>query len=215
VKCTYTFTDISSALINSAKKSLSAYEFVRFATLDCNKPPTPEFTSKFDAIIATNVIHATTNATSTLANLRAMLGSNGLLALVEFTNGIYWFDLVYGLLDGWWLFSDGRKHALADTAFWNRSILDAGYKKVAWTEGDTVESTTMRLICGFNSAPKSQANKMTETLRLSKRAGVPLETVGWKNVDGLELEADIYYPLEIESQTASERPIGRPPNSVP
>jgi acyl carrier protein len=43
---------------------------------------------------------------------------------------------------------------------------------------------------------------------LSKRAGVPMETVAWKHVDGLELCVDIYYPPEAAAG-APKRPIGR------
>jgi hypothetical protein len=64
-------------------------------------------------------------------------------------SSLYWFDLVYGLLEGWWLFDDGRDHALADEGFWEKSLRDAGFGEVKWTDGDTLESQTMRLICAF------------------------------------------------------------------
>ncbi|KAI9661722.1 MAG: Type I Iterative PKS [Bathelium mastoideum] len=199
---TYTFTDISSALVGTAKKELVKYDCMRYATLDVEGSFPPAFAGKFHAIISTNCIHATRNATASSANLRSMLRpDDGLLALVEFTNGLYWFDLVYGLLDGWWLFSDGRKHALADTSFWEQSLLAAGYQKVSWTDGSSPESRTLRLICGFNSTTASAQG------RLLKQAGIPIETVVWKNVDGLELCADIYYPAESETTNRKKRPI--------
>ena len=177
---------------------------MQYAILDVEQGLRPEFAAKFHAIISTNCIHATRNATSSLANLRSMLRLDGLLALVEFTNGLYWFDLVYGLLDGWWLFSDGRQHALADISFWESSLLAAGYNYASWTDGNTPESQTLRLICGFNSAGAS-----TQKIRSSKRAGVPMETISWKYVDGLNLYADIYYPPETENTAATKRPIGK------
>jgi hypothetical protein len=205
VNFTYTFTDISSALVDSIKKDLAGYDCMRYATLDVEKDPPPGFISRYHAIISTNCIHATRNATVSLANLRKMLLVDGVMALVEFTNGLYWFDLVYGLLDGWWLFDDGRRHALADTSFWNRSLVAAGYKHVKWTDGDTAESRMLKLICGFNSAVESETDS-----HLSKRAGIPLETVTWKHVDGLELCADIYYPSsEAEDTARNKRPVGR------
>ena len=201
---TYTFTDISSALVGAAKKSLAAYDCMRYTVLDVEGSLRPDFAAKFHAIISTNCIHATRNATSSLANLRSMLHPDGLLALVEFTNGLYWFDLVYGLLDGWWLFSDGRRHALGDISFWERSLLAAGYNYASWTDGNTPESQTLRLICGFNSATASAQKN-----HLSKRAGVPIETVVWKQIDGLDLCADMYYPPPKTGNTAAiKRPIG-------
>jgi hypothetical protein len=178
---------------------------MRYATLDVEKSPPPEFKARYHAIISANCIHATRNATLTLANLRSMLLADGVMALVEFTNGLYWFDLVYGLLDGWWLFTDGRRHALAGISFWEGSLVAAGYKHVKWTDGDTPESRMLRLICGFKSDADSVQNS-----RLSKRAGVALETVTWKHVDGLDLCADIYYPSpEMEKAVATKRPVGQ------
>lgn len=211
VNFTYTFTDISSALVSDVKKSFAGYDCMRYATLNCDEPPRPEFIGKFHVLISTNCIHATHNATTSLANIRQMLRpDDGFLALVEFTNGMYWFDLVYGLLDGWWLFGDGRRHALGDIKFWERSLLAAGYKSVNWTSGDTPEAETLQLICGFNSAVGSGGRKHEHQVspRLSKRGGLQVETLVWKQVDGLELSADIYYPSEVEKTTALKRPIG-------
>ncbi|KAJ5297788.1 hypothetical protein N7508_008037 [Penicillium antarcticum] len=203
VKFTYTFTDISSALVESVKKVLAGHDCMRYATLDVEKDPPLQFKGKYHAIISTNCIHATRNATASLENLRRMLLADGVLALVEFTNGLYWFDLVYGLLDGWWIFDDGRRHALADVSFWERSLTAAGFNHVKWTDGDTAESRTLRLICGFNSTSDSGKKG-----HLSKRAGIALETVTWKRTNGLELCADIYYPSpEAKDTVRSGRPI--------
>lgn len=181
------------------------YDCMRYATLDVEKGTDPSFLGQFDAIISTNCIHATRNATSSLANLRAMLRPDGVLALVEFTNGLYWFDLVYGLLDGWWLFSDGRRHALADVPFWEKSLLDAGYGQASWTDGDTPESGTLRLICGFNSISASK----DQTNQLPKRAGVHFETVTWKEINEIKLNADIYYPSSRGQNGSKPRPVGQ------
>ncbi|KAK4919529.1 hypothetical protein LTR66_016793 [Elasticomyces elasticus] len=205
INFTYTFTDLSSALVESVKGGLEEYDCMRYATLDVEKEARTEHTNKYHAIVSTNCIHATRNATVSLANLRKMLVADGVIALVEFTHGLYWFDLVYGLLDGWWLFTDGRRHALANTPFWDRSLIDAGYSNVNWSDGDTPESRTLRLICGFNT-PAGSGNNMN----LSKRGGVDFETLTWKNVDGLDLCADIYYPSPgSEGTVGVKRPIGK------
>ncbi|KAK3680862.1 hypothetical protein B0T22DRAFT_524224 [Podospora appendiculata] len=208
ISFTYTFTDISSALVGGAKKKFAAYDCMRYLTLDCEKAPAPEQVGKYHVIISTNCIHATSDATLSLTNLRAMLRpEDGIMALVEFTRGLYWFDLVYGLLEGWWLFGDGRKHALADEWFWNQSLRAAGYEHVSWTDGDTEEAKTLRFICGFTSNPQGLPAlvKPAET-GLSRRAGVPMETVIWKREGELDLCADIYYPPDGEGN-ARPRPV--------
>ena len=203
----YTFTDISGALVNAAKKKFSGVKEMKFMTLDCDRAPDLDLHNKYHVIIATNCIHATTNATASAANLAPMLRSDGVFCLVEFTKGLYWFDLVYGLLDGWWLFSDGRKHALADEQFWNRSLSAAGYKHVSWTDGPTTEAQTMRLICAFKQeAQKSSFKPAQKTLQ--KRAGIPTETFVFKSIDGLDLLADVYYPKQ-DDEVGKKRPIGK------
>lgn len=47
---------------------------------------------------------------------------------------LYWLDLVFGLLDGWWLFEDGREHCLADESFWKTSMKAGGFSDVVWAK---------------------------------------------------------------------------------
>ncbi|PPJ56297.1 hypothetical protein CBER1_00664 [Cercospora berteroae] len=148
----YHFTDISGALVSAAKRkfrNLPGYDKMIFSNLDCNALPAEELRGKFDVVIATNCIHATPHASRSAQNVKALLKNDGVFCLVEFTRSLYWFDLVYGLLEGWWLFDDGRTHALADEGFWDKSLRDAAFGHVSWTDGDTLESQTMRLICAF------------------------------------------------------------------
>lgn len=190
----YTFTDISSSLVTQAKRTFSTHSArMTFTTLDCDQPPKPDLVGQFDAVIATNCIHATQNVTTSCSNMAQLLRKGGALCLVEFTRGLYWFDLVYGLLEGWWAFSDGRKHALADEWFWQESLKRAGFQHVSWTDGNSRESHTMRVICGFREAAEKEAFKPLAK-GIIKRAGIPVETFTWKRVGDLELKADVFYP---------------------
>ena len=62
--------------------------------------------SSFDIIIASNVIHATSDVTRTLASLRSLLAPGGWLLMLEVTRPQRWFDITFGLTDGWWRFGD-------------------------------------------------------------------------------------------------------------
>lgn len=195
-------------MVSAAKKTLSAYSWVQYATLDAEGKIPADLEGKFHAIISTNCIHATRDVTATMANLHRMLRPQGLVALVEFTRGLYWFDLVYGLFDGWWVFADGREHALADIAFWERSLQAAGYAQVSWSDGETPEAEMLRLICAFNSNDAFCRQPDQGLERLPKRSGVPVETVVWKTVDGLDLSADIYLPPREHDVLGKTRPVG-------
>ena len=206
----YTFTDISSALVAGAKKKFASFGFMKFMTLDVDRAVPQELLGRFDVVIATNCIHATTNATASSSNIRPLLRHDGVFALVEFTRGLYWFDLVYGLLDGWWLFGDGRQHALADEWFWDKSLRAAGFKHVSWTDGVTREAQTLRFICAFNEEAQKDSFKPVPR-SLTRRAGIQMETVVWKRVGDLDLHADIYYPPSGDTGL-KKRPIGKMPS---
>ncbi|KAF2152735.1 hypothetical protein K461DRAFT_225874 [Myriangium duriaei CBS 260.36] len=204
VKFEYTFTDLSSSLVAQAKRLFRDQTNMHFMTLDCNKVPA-ELVGRFDVVVATNVIHATKDATTSVSNVEKLLRKDGLFCLVEFTTPLYWFDLVYGLLEGWWYFNDGRKHALADEAFWDRCLRTSGFDHVAWSGGNTRESQTMRLIVGFKGASDGQSSKEPAG-EIFKRAGIWTETFTWKKAGSLELQADVYYP-KIADEPGKKRPI--------
>ena len=122
-----------------------------FVTLDIEEIPSEQHSSKYDIVISTNCIHATRNLTRSLNHIWGLLCEDGFVSLVEFRRNIFWFDLVLGLLEGWWKFEDGRTHVIAEMDFWGKAMRDAGFQDVAFTGGDSEEAQTLRIICGFTS----------------------------------------------------------------
>ncbi|KAK4611258.1 Non-reducing polyketide synthase pkbA [Fulvia fulva] len=151
----YIFSDLSRGLVTNAEKKFASHQNMRFITMDVESPPSTEHLAKYDLILSTNCIHATKDLKRTGQHMQQMLKPGGFVCLVEFTRNIFWFDLVFGLLDGWWLFEDGREHVLADEQFWDRSLRTAGFGEVKWTGGDSEESQTLRIITAFKSSSMS------------------------------------------------------------
>ena len=199
---TYTFTDISSSLVAAAKKRFMGHDSMEFMVMDIETEPQDYLLRSKDIIIATNVIHATKSLKESCSHMRKMLYKKGLLCLVELTRNLDWYDLVFGLLDGWWRFEDGRKHAIADVDTWKQSLFAAGFEHVVWTGDGTEEGDLIRLITAIasdeRSIPESSAGGSAQTT---------METMVFKYVDRIPLYADIYYPNEIQ-KTSSKRPIG-------
>lgn len=202
---TYTFTDISSSLVAAAKKRFTSHESMDFKVLDVEAEPQDSLLRSQDVIIATNVIHATKVLKESCVNIRKMLDKHGILCLLELTRNLYWFDLVFGLLDGWWRFADSRKHAIADAECWERNLKEAEFEHVVWTGDGSEEGDIVRLLVAFapneTLEPESYANEQAQTT---------METMLFKHVDRIPLYADVYYPKEIE-KTKSKRPIGTSP----
>ncbi|TGO60221.1 hypothetical protein BCON_0037g00210 [Botryotinia convoluta] len=197
----YTFSDISPMFVNAAKKRFTKYPDVTVTTLDIEKPVSENMQKKFHIVLSTNCIHATRDISNSTAHIRDMLLPNGFCSLVEFTRNIFWFDLVFGLLDGWWFFEDGRSHVLADEWFWESSMKTAGFGHVSWTHSSSAESRTVRIITGFLEAPES-----TSVVPKRPRESFKYETLEYKTVEEYRLFADVYY----DSSTAKneiERPV--------
>ncbi|KAK2879438.1 Type I Iterative PKS [Arthroderma sp. PD_2] len=193
IEFTYTFSDISPSLVAAAKRKFSKYSNMRFIVLDIEKNPPAELARQFHTILSTNCIHATRNLAQSLTHIHQMLHPGGFVSLVEFTKNMFWFDLVFGLLEGWWLFSDGREHVLADEAFWEQSMKAAGFHGVAMTEGSSLEANTVRIINGYTD--ETVHNSKTESWVTKKEAVNDMETIVYNVADDKTiLRADIYYP---------------------
>ncbi|KAI0896146.1 ketoacyl-synt-domain-containing protein [Annulohypoxylon nitens] len=191
-KFSYTFTDLSSSLVAAARRKFSKWPFMRYTVVDIEKDPNPQSLGAYDIIISTNCIHATKNLVNSTTNIRKMLSPDGILCLVELTRNLFWFDLVFGLLEGWWLFNDGRTHALARETLWEKDLTAAGFNWVDWSDTPASESHILKVI---TASPYAVDVKPTNGL---PNGALPLkETVTFKEVDGLELQADIYYPPEV------------------
>ncbi|KAI9648850.1 hypothetical protein NHQ30_003491 [Ciborinia camelliae] len=65
-----------------------------------------------------------------------------------------WVDFIFGTLEGWWLFEDGRRHALAPEAHWDKVLRSVGYGHVDWREGSHPEANLQRLIIAFATGPR-------------------------------------------------------------
>lgn len=180
-KFQYTFTDISSSLVAAARKKFSQHSFMQYAVLNIEEELPVQFLNQYDIVISTNCIHATKDLTRSCTYIKNALRPNGILCLVELTRNLFWFDLVFGLLEGWWLFKDGRQHALANENLWKEHLLRSGFRWIDWTVGTSDESNIVRVI----TASPSDAVQVTT------------ETVEFKRVGGVSLQADIYYPENV------------------
>jgi acyl transferase domain-containing protein/NADPH:quinone reductase-like Zn-dependent oxidoreductase/NAD(P)-dependent dehydrogenase (short-subunit alcohol dehydrogenase family)/SAM-dependent methyltransferase/acyl carrier protein len=104
----YLFSDLSPLFLARAKAKFADFPFVNFQLLDLEQDPSAQGLrpNSFDIIIASNVIHATVDLSRTLKNVRRLLASGGWLLMLEVTRPQRWFDVTFGLTDGWWRFGD-------------------------------------------------------------------------------------------------------------
>lgn len=130
----YHFTDCSRLFVERARQRFSgAASGLEFAVLDIEgsdqAPGGP-----FDIIIAANVVHATRSIDASLARIRSWLKPGGWFLLNEVTRVTPFHTVTFGLLDGWWLYSDGEVRQsggpILDAAQWRQRLRSAGFSRV-------------------------------------------------------------------------------------
>jgi thioester reductase-like protein len=104
----YIFTDISPVFTHQAEIKFRDSRFIETQALDIEKDPLEQgFEShSFDLILASDVLHATSDLKRTLDNIKSLLSSKGMMAVIEINKAPVWLDLVFGTLKGWWSFTD-------------------------------------------------------------------------------------------------------------
>ena len=134
-KIDYTFSDTGQAFIAEAKKEFTENSSVDYCIFDIEKSPKDQGIAlqSFDLVLASNVIHATSDLRNTLEQLKCCLSDDGILIFLEVTRSRSALDLVFGLLKGWWQYTDidlRPNSALLNRQEWENLILSCGYEDV-------------------------------------------------------------------------------------
>ena len=145
----YTFTDLAPSFAAAARKAFKQYPFMTFQAHDIEKEPAPDLMNKYHVVVSSNAVHATHSLVTSAKNIRKALMPNGILMMLEMIEPLYWIDMIFGLFEGWWLFDDGRKHALTPVARWKADLQEAGFGHVDWTEGQSPEANINKVIIGI------------------------------------------------------------------
>jgi microcystin synthetase protein McyG len=132
----YVFTDVGAFFTKKAQEKFRNYPFVQYKVLDIEQ--TPELQGfalhQYDLILAANVLHASSDLRQTLQHIQKLLIPGGMLLLLEGTSRRRWIDLIFGLVGGWWKFTDQdlrSNYPLLSTAQWQSLLEDSGFKQVA------------------------------------------------------------------------------------
>lgn len=99
----YTFTDITPSFLAQAADTFKSYSGVNYAVYDMQVPASEQgFSQTYDLVIASNVVHATSNIRKTLSNIRNLLKPGGKLALFEIIKPtVAWMMLLGTFSDVW------------------------------------------------------------------------------------------------------------------
>ncbi len=132
----YHFTDLSPLFFSRAESKFIDYPFVSYRPLDLEQPPEEQgFEPRsYDIILASDVLHATGDLRRTMGNLRRLLAPRGYLMFMEIDHTAVWVDMVFGLMAGWWSFTDTElrpDYPLLGGARWKALLAEAGFAQTA------------------------------------------------------------------------------------
>ena len=193
----YTFTDIGPTLVKNAKSKFANYNWMNFQAFNLENSVPEGLKDKYDVVIGTNCVHATTNKANSTRRLRELLRKDGFIVLSEVTQIVDWYDIVFGLLDGWWLANDAD-YPLQPPEAWMTSFEEAGYTSVSYSQGPTPESNTQRLLVA--SKKEVSTPSRAPVVPANGGAGQAVETVVYKEVDGTQIMADVFLPASPPNQ---------------
>jgi acyl transferase domain-containing protein/2-polyprenyl-3-methyl-5-hydroxy-6-metoxy-1,4-benzoquinol methylase/acyl carrier protein len=113
----YHFTDIGKSFLVDAKKlaELLNIDFMKFDKFDISQEPQKQGIelSKYDIVLAYDVIHATENVAVTMKNLELVTAPGGIMIIVEALQPRRWTNMTWGLQTGWWYFNDFRNNIMS------------------------------------------------------------------------------------------------------
>jgi thioester reductase-like protein len=155
----YVFTDLSNSFFVKAGEKFRQYPFVKYQKLDVEKSPHEQgfAAESFDLVIASQVLHATADLRRSLAHVREVLAPNGVLVLLEVVEPARWVDLVFGLTEGWWRFTDSdlrQSYPLVPYSRWLALLREAGFVEALDVSG-VGESDKLRSAVILARAPVS------------------------------------------------------------
>jgi acyl transferase domain-containing protein/acyl carrier protein/enoyl-CoA hydratase/carnithine racemase/NAD(P)-dependent dehydrogenase (short-subunit alcohol dehydrogenase family) len=143
----YCYTDVSQAfLIHAERAYRPRLAQLTTALLDIEKPPGEQGLAlgAYDLIVAANVLHATADMKRTLAHVQDLLAPGGLLLLNETSQASLFTHVTFGLLEGWWRFTDPERRIPGTPSLsresWKQLLTEAGLN---WLAGSRPEECAL------------------------------------------------------------------------
>lgn len=189
----YVFTDIGAVFISQAAQKFGDFDFVQYQVLDIEvNPDSQGFTPhQYDIILAANVLHATSNLSETLENIRRLLAPGGILVLIEGSSPMGWIDLTFGLTEGWWKFTDvdvRPDYPLLSAKQWIDLLAKTGFPEainlVSYLDNQQIASQSAVIVAQSDKIIETKATQanywliFADTTGLAKQLVSQLETQG-------------------------------------
>ncbi|KAI1858549.1 uncharacterized protein JN550_012596 [Neoarthrinium moseri] len=156
----YRFTDTTPSFLASGEERFSNYGGMTFGTFDMEQSGESQgYQQDWDIVVASNVIHATSDIRGTLVNIRNVLKPGGRMLLLELTQSQLSAGLVLGTFSDFWKADNDPSYPRYDGPFlskslWQQVLPAAGFSGLDFYlddyAGDNVSAT---VICATAADP--------------------------------------------------------------
>ncbi|MGD9160302.1 MAG: SDR family NAD(P)-dependent oxidoreductase [Desulfobacteraceae bacterium] len=172
----YYFTDVGKTFINNARNesSIGGLDFMKFGIFDITKDPEEQGYERFsfDIILGYDVVHATPVIEDTIGNLKKVLTPDGMFFLIENVKSRRWIDMIWGLAEGWWYFTDEdlrKESPLLNLDEWEEVLRKDGFKSVrAYPQGSRKRNYSDSGLIIAQQDPESSMNEYEEHISYSE-----------------------------------------------
>ncbi|MEZ4630387.1 MAG: SDR family NAD(P)-dependent oxidoreductase [Deinococcales bacterium] len=157
----YIYSDISAHFFRRAEEKLRDYDFISYHRCDIENLSFDEVLEvhSFDIILAANVLHATQDLRHSLANIQKLLKPNAFLMLLELIRPPRFSDIIFGLTDGWWRFSDRdlrQDNPLIPATVWEDILKESGFRTINLTQKLAVTEPLCAVIVAQDQSQSEQ-----------------------------------------------------------
>ncbi|KAF2973192.1 hypothetical protein GQX73_g454 [Xylaria multiplex] len=119
----YRFTDTTPSFLADGEERFSSFGGMTFGTFDMEKSGESQgYQQDWDVVVASNVIHATSDIQNTLLNVRNVLKPGGKMILLELTQSQLSAGLVLGTFSDFWKADHDPSYPRYDGPFLSKSL---------------------------------------------------------------------------------------------
>ena len=177
----YCYSDVSEAFLRYGQQRYAAkHPYLTYQIFNVEKPLAGQGIQleRYDLVIASNVLHATSSIRCTVRNAKAALKKHGLLLLNEITGTSLFSHLTIGLLEGWWAYEDPELRIPGCPALtaesWQAVLNSEGFGVIYHPTREMQEASQQVIVAESDGVVRQPPTEQSLRL-LSKAAKAPIE----------------------------------------
>ncbi|KAL8694265.1 MAG: hypothetical protein Q9218_001033 [Villophora microphyllina] len=157
----YDFTDLSPGFFGNAQEEQKEWSpKINYRRLNIEEDPSAQGfdCGSYDLIIAANVLHATTNMSNTMKNVRSLLRPGGKALIGEIFLQLLSAAIIFGTLPGWWLSEepDRQNGPLLSEPQWDKVLRETGFSGIDGSVRTQHEGTSLGSVMLSTAVPQQE-----------------------------------------------------------